>query len=339
MKSRVGLAAIVGCLLAGAVLAAAAGGADLRISCEIVSAGPAGPRGDVLKIVDHTITVTSIDDEDGEIVVYNNLYRNPIVCSGGTPTVTDIDAIEFRTERGAPFIGYHGDGPLGPGATPEPGSGSEIEISVVEEDEEPVLNVGGSQGDDSIEVGMLGKDEIGVDLNPRADGAAGDADVTMKVRPGSDSYIRINGRDGDDELSALGGPAFTAPVEVERLNLIGGPGDDHLAGGPGRDSLNGELGNDVMLGGRGRDNLVIGPGRDVAEGGKGADRIENRSSVGGIPDDLAPDKVLGGAGDDYIDVISEHGGDRVDCGSGDQDEVVLEPGDRQRRCEVVRTER
>ena len=59
----------------------------------------------------------------------------------------------------------------------------------------------------------------------------------------------------------------------------------------------------------------------MALGGKGGDDIENMSDVGGLAEDLLPDRVFGGAGNDSISVSQELGGDRVDCGAGRRDDV------------------
>lgn len=337
MQRKVGTAAAL-VLMLGALalaLAAAAPAADVNVTCVIVAGGPAGPAGDVLKVVDTSQSVTHIDREGDEIVVSNNADSDRAVCAGGTPTVTDIDSIEYTTASGVPFIGYHSDGPLGPGASPEPGGGAEIEISVAEVYDSPVLNVGATTGDDSVQAGQLGKGKIGVNLNAQAEAGAEDADITILAKPGAESYLRVLGRGGDDRLTALGGPAFTAPLAVKRLNMVGGPGDDRLTGGPGRDFFSGDDGNDLLLGGRNRDRLLVGPGHDVAKGGKGADDIENRSSVGGIPDDLAPDLLIGGPGNDSIDALGGLPGDRVDCGAGARDGAGLNPGYYQQGCERV----
>src|SRR5262249_11543763 len=160
----------------------------------------------------------------------------------------------------------------------------------------------------------LGPRAIGVNLDAQADGSAQDADVTMAVPRAGAVTVRAVAKGGNDTVSALGGPAFPRAVVAERVAMSGrprprrpprGPGRGRLPGGPGRDFLRGDDGDDLLLAGRGRDNLAIGPGRDIAKGGKGADEIENHSSVGGIADDLLPDRVFGGVGGDNIDVAQD----------------------------------
>ena len=115
------------------------------------------------------------------------------------------------------------------------------------------------------------------------------------------------------------GLAPAARRVAERHPHLRWPGNDLLRGGPLRDLLSGDTGSDRMFGGRGRDQLSVGPGSDLTKGGKWHDLIVNRSSVGGIPDDLAPDRVFGGPGDDRIDVAQELPADRVGCGRGGDD--------------------
>jgi Ca2+-binding RTX toxin-like protein len=329
---KIRLALLFAALLVLPATATSAQG-GVPVTCSLVSAGPAGPAGDVLKVVDQANSVTHIYREGDEIVVFNNLDSGPTACTGGTPTVFDLDRIEYSTATGTPFLGYLGDGPLAPGASPETGA-AEIEVSIAESYEPKVLNVAGTAAPERIEIGQLGPGAIGVNLDAEADGSAQDADVTMAVPRAGAVTVRAVAKGGNDTVSALGGPAFTGPVVAERVAMSGGPGDDRLLGGPGRDFLRGDDGNDLLLAGRGRDNLAIGPGRDIAKGGKGPDEIENHSSVGGIADDLLPDRVFGGAGGDNIDVAQDLPGDQVDCGSG-HDRLAVDPGDRTRACENV----
>lgn len=322
------LALAIGLLAAGSAQAA-------NVSCELVAAGPAGAGGDVLRIVDSSHSVTHIYRQGDAVVVSNNADLDPAVCAGGAPTVTNIDRIEYSTADGVPFINYLGDGPLAPGASPESGP-AEIEISISEGYSPKVLNVAGTAEAEEILVGQLGRDEVGVDLNadPLAGAATKDVDVTIAVPERAELAVRVLGRGGGDDLSALGGPGFTGKLAADRLTMAGGPGNDTLSGGPGRDLLRGDDGDDLLFGGRGRDRLSIGPGSDVARGGPGPDQIENLSSVGGIADDLRPDRVFGGAGDDSIDVFQRLAGDRVDCGPGD-DGVSIDAGDHVKACESV----
>lgn len=308
--------------------------ATLSVICTLVAAGPPGPQGDVLKVVDQVESVTHIYRQGDEVIVFNNRDSEKTACTGGTPTVFNIDRIEYSSATGTPFIATLGDGALAPGASPEAGA-AEIEVSIIEEYDSRVLNVAGTAAAERIEVGRVGRNTVGVNLNAQADGSAQDADVTIHSPRSDELVVKARGMGGDDTLSALGGPAFTDLVAVERLSLNGGPGDDELIGGPGKDSLKGDDGDDVMLGGRGPDRLTIGPGRDLAKAGKGPDQIFNMSSVGGIADDLLPDRVFGGLGNDNIDVAQTLAGDRVDCGPGRADRLFRDRADRAVACEDI----
>ncbi len=307
--------------------------ADVPVTCSLVEAGPAGPAGDVLKVVDRAASVTHIYREGDEVVVFNNLDSARTACAGGTPTVFNIDRIEYSTAVGTPFLGYLGSGALAPGASPEVGA-AEIEVSISESYDPKVLNVAGTAAAERIEIGQVGRGAVGVNLNARADASAQDADVTLPVPVAGEVFLRAVAKGGNDTVSALGGPAFSGPAVANRLSLTGGPGDDRLLGGRGNEFLNGEDGNDLLRGGRGRDRLAIGAGRDIAKGGKGSDQIENRDFGSG--DDLSPDRVLGGPGNDNIDVAQDLAGDRVDCGSGG-DRLAIDRGDRTQGCEDVDT--
>jgi Ca2+-binding RTX toxin-like protein len=312
------------------------------ISCAYLEAGAAGPPGNVLRIEDGTDNVTHIYRQGDEIIVFNNSASDPTTCTGGTPTVFNVDQIEyFATANSVPFIDYIGPGPLAPGATPE-ASGSEIEISVHESYHPEVLNVGGSAASDTMVVGQLGPHQIGVNLNAQADGANQDADVVMATVDPSQVFVRLVGRPGDDTLSGLGGPEFTGPLPADRLSLSGGPGNDTMIGGPHHDLIRGDLGNDTMIGSGGDDLIKVGPGRDLAKAGAGRDRIENESNVGGVAADTVPDRVFAGPGNDQVDVsqLSQPlPGDFVSCGPGRHDLAIIDPGDRAKACEKVDVER
>lgn len=319
--------------LAVPLLAASPAQATENVTCALVAAGPAGPEGDVLEVVDLSRGVSHVYRQGDAIVVSNNSDSDAAVCTGGAPTVFNVDRIEYSSANGVLFLNYGGSGPLAPGASSEPGA-EEIEVSLDLSYEPKVLNVAGSAAAERIEVGQLGRKAVGINLNAQADGSAQDADVTMAVPEAAEVLVRVVAKGGDDILSALGGPAFTEPISAEKLTLTGGPGNDVLNGGPFRDFLSGDDGDDQLFGGRGRDRLYVGPGRDLAKGGKGDDDIENRSDVGGIAEDLFPDRIFAGAGNDSVSVSQELAGDRIDCGAGG-DDVFMDAGDLAQACEDV----
>jgi len=335
-RSAAAFMVAISALLAFSAVTAGAEGEGEPVSCAYVEAGDPGPAGNLLRIEDGSRSVTHIYREGDAIVVYNNAHRDPIACTGEAPTVFNLDQIEYTaTGNSAPFLGYLGHEALAPGATAE-ASGSEIEVSIHEDYSPKVLNVAGTAASDTIVAGLLGRHQIGVNLNAQADGTAPDADVVLDAPDPAKSTVRAIGKSGDDEITALGGPGFTGPLDSERIGFAGGPGNDRLVGGPHKDRFNGGTDDDILIGGRGRDYLTIGPGRDLARAGAGPDLIFNQSDVGGIPADLAPDRVFAGAGNDRIDVSQPLPGDRVDCGAGPRDFVFTDPGDRTRACEQVK---
>jgi Ca2+-binding RTX toxin-like protein len=151
----------------------------------------------------------------------------------------------------------------------------------------------------------------------------------------------ILGGDGDDELSAGGGP------DELRGDAIGGPaGDDVLSGGGGDDALFGDsaqlttTGENTLDGGAGRDDLWGAAGADTLQGGADGDILRgfggNDSGDGGDGPDLVTggdgeDVLRGGDGNDEVGsplesvagVPPERGADRLDGGAGDD---IVRPG-------------
>jgi Ca2+-binding RTX toxin-like protein len=121
---------------------------------------------------------------------------------------------------------------------------------------------------------------------------------------------------------------------IGRDCIDGGRGADRLSGSLGADRLFGRKGRDRAWGGSGSDRVRGGRGRDVVNGESGADRL-----IGGRGDDtinagFGRDRVRGGRGRDTINAATAGARQFVDCGPG-RDEVRLNYGDRQRRCERV----
>jgi Ca2+-binding RTX toxin-like protein len=308
-----------------------------KISCTYVEAGAPGPADNILRIDDQSNDVTHVYREGDEIVVFNNADRDPTTCAGGTPTVFDVDQIEYSTTNGTPYFNYIGGGALAPGATPE-ASGSEIEVSLHEDYTPGILNVGGSSAADSIVAGQIGPHQVGINPNSQADGANQDADYVLEGTDPSQVFVRITGKAGNDRITDLGGPGFTGPLATDHVNLAGGGGNDTLIGGPHRERLRGDEGDDVFLAGAGEDRLTIGAGHDLVKAGKGADRIENIGDVGGAPIDTGTDRIFAGPGNDDVESVQipqQLGGDFVNCGAGRHDGAGIDPGDRTRACEKV----
>lgn len=131
------------------------------------------------------------------------------------------------------------NGPLGPGATPEASGRSEIEIAVLTGTGGDRLTLAGSEGDDSIRVGMGTGLQF---LSSQADlNGDGDSDVAM-TQAGS---IRVFGKGGDDFLSGQGFPDAATP-SIRPMTINGSTGDDEIFGGTAADVLRGDAGFDFF---------------------------------------------------------------------------------------------
>jgi Ca2+-binding RTX toxin-like protein len=149
---------------------------------------------------------------------------------------------------------------------------------------------------------------------------------------GGDGGDSLNGGGGDDILRGGGGGDGLLGGDGND-DLDGGDGDDVLfgddiaaLGGTGNDIVRGGLGDDRVEGGGGDDILYGDDGRDVMRGGAGSDRVdggEGNDFLYGAKEgieDLAPDTLTGGGGDDQIEARY---GDSVDGGTG-IDRLILD---------------
>jgi len=187
-------------------------------------------------------------------------------------------------------------------------------------------------GDDSINVGTGGRDYVhggdGTDLGI-FNWSASISDITV------DSYY--------DDYSD-GENRYVNFDSIERFNLTGGSGNDHLAG---------DIYNDILIGGAGNDVLESGRGGDVINGGTGVDlwkaNYDNASNginvqlsatldsnavkggiSGGIVKNIERLDFSSGSGNDiistapfkYNDSIWTNGGDdQINVGKGGRDYV------------------
>jgi Ca2+-binding RTX toxin-like protein len=130
-----------------------------------------------------------------------------------------------------------------------------------------LLFIGGTPGDDRIEVEPARHGQVKVIINGHSEGT---------FSPGSG--LRVFGQAGDDYIDL---EDVTVPAVVD-----GGAGDDVLIGGKGGNVLIGGAGNDVLIGGRSGDLLIGGAGSDVLIGGRGDDVLIG-GSVGLDTEELA----------------------------------------------------
>jgi RTX calcium-binding nonapeptide repeat (4 copies) len=319
----------IGGWLAAAALAGLPTAASADTFCEYVDAEPPGPAHNILSVVafgeeleeeleeselgiPETVTIRRA----GERIVVRD-PRGPVRCDGGEPTVTNIDRMRIVSDFSAGVALDLGGGALGPGATDEGDGSSEIELSFLSE--YGFLQVLGGAGADRFVAGRSHESApSALNLNPRADRGAGDADVIL----GEESVAIFAGGPGHDSFDARGGESFRLGIDTPLLLLgeggddsmltegtlslaLAGRGDDLLRGGADRDRLMGEAGEDVLEGAAGRDALDGGPGRDRVMGGADPDQVRAR----------------------------DRRSDRVDCGPGHDRLRSLDDDDRHRRCE------
>ena len=191
-------------------------------------------------------------------------------CGAATTSNTDRIVVEGATDTREMLVIDLRGGRLAPGATPERGGSSEIEVQVRLRDVVDAIQVTGPKSGAFLVAGSRG-----ISLN-----ADSDADVTVDPDP---IMVSLVGGRGRDRLNAAGrygaGSGFAGSAE-----LRGGGSADVLRGGKGRD---------LMLGGPGRDLLVGGPSADFFSGGTGndvlraADRLRDRRVDGNSGRDAA----------------------------------------------------
>jgi Ca2+-binding RTX toxin-like protein len=201
--------------------------------------------------------------------------------------------------------------------------GDDILIGTAEAD--TILGLGGN---DSVQGGDGDDLLIGGAGNDTLDGGAGSDTVSyVDADPvGMFSFLMINLSGQYVSIIGPGGAPVDTLVSIENAIgsagadwLIGTSGDNHLVGGAGNDMLDGKGGADVLDGGDGNDNLVTGgifgaaaPG-SLMIGGDGVDTIQSGNSN---------DTMLGGAGDDFLEV-SNYATNRVLDGGDGADTLIF----------------
>lgn len=111
---------------------------------------------------------------------------------------------------------------------------------------------------------------------------------------------------------------ITGSSRPDRIKALGG--SDRVGGGRGNDRIVAGAGADTVGGSYGRDKISGGEHNDRISGGFGGDRI----SAGG-----GTDNVFGESGNDHIVIAGDGANDFVDCGTGDNDVVVLDAQEQQ----------
>lgn len=249
-----------------------------------------------------------------------------VLCGGGVqPTVTDTTAITITDAGGhdGVFAINEQNGTFEPGTPADATGTSEIEITVNANNGTDQLLLDGTDNADNWLFGETAGGALGANLNGDDDGD----DIVATNLEKAD----INGRKGDDTVSAVGNPAIAAianPLTLDELILEGGNQNDLLRGGAGNDKLDGGTQDDDLNGGGGSDSLDGGSEDDSLDGGVGADSMIGNTGIdfatyadqtgpvnvtldglandGGVPDAFADnvstdvENVKGGAAADNI---------------------------------------
>jgi Ca2+-binding RTX toxin-like protein len=306
--ASLGVVAVVGLVLFGA-----APSAQARLSCSF-----SGLPRNLLSVTATGGSFAEVSRSGQDIVVRGS--GRPVACSGGVATVLNTDTIKV-SRRGRFESAYLllAGGPFAPGATPEAGGASEIEIEF--SGPNGVLIFGTRQAD-AFEwgPGPGAAHAPGLNLNP---GDTDDEDVDVTLTTGlAFAFLSAKGGQGNDTII----PSPGGPFPNGGVSSSGGPGDDRLMAPKNSGGTEvGQTGDDVLIGGRRGDLLIGGSGNDRFRGGGGPDRIS-----GGRGRDL----ILGGSGRDSL-TSRDSWRDRVRCGPG-RDQVKADRRDQLRGCELVR---
>lgn len=194
-------------------------------------------------------------------------------CNGGRPTVRNTDRMRFVLRGGGLTEGHVAlaGGQFAPGRSPEEAGAPEIEIRVWVPRSIATLHIDGTQGADRFRGGDLGRAQ-GVNLNPRAEMLAPDADLRLRG-PGASTVWFGLGR-GDDVLDLGGGPEFRGPMRTRWVIALLGKGSDEYTGSRRRDFVIAGEGADEVSTGPGADLINVNDGRaETVDCGDGHDRI------------------------------------------------------------------
>lgn len=167
---------------------------------------------------------------------------------------------------------------------------SRLMLSAVVLDDDGVLSIQGTPGDDTVTVRPYAKGK-GIKVI--------DGDEVHRFDAKAVKRIVFDGGAGDDSFRVLNmRGTVTTPVEAR-----GGAGDDVLSAGAGDDTLFGGDGNDVLSGGSGDNLLVGGAGDDTIVGREGKDTISGGGGDDAISTGGGKGTYRTGAGVDVVDTI------------------------------------
>lgn len=225
----------------------------------------------------------------------------------------DIDLFEVRTEAEGTLYESHAAPQASPPPHATPGFavmvGTELHLVTTAQNDNFEVLPGGAA--DSVIVNSMGVRATFSGVT-HIFAAASDGDDVITINPRVGIPIELYGGDGNDRLTAGGGPAI----------LHGGANDDYLTGSTKIDYLYGDQGNDQLFGLRGEDFLYGWTGDDLLDGGADDDTLYG---------DDGDDRLYGGDGVDYIyagannDFVTGDLGNDVIYGDGGDDNIDAGP--------------
>src|SRR5215212_4192238 len=135
-------------------------------------------------------------------------------------------------------------------------------------------------------------------------------------------------------LTMLAATLVVASGVALAVNKIGTNGPDTLKGTNAADKLLGKGANDVLFSLAGRDALLGEEGKDWVLGGKDSDNLTGNSGNDLVNGDFGPDKIVGGEGKDYL-IDGERRGGATDTLIGGEGNDVLDLINKPAKRDVV----
>jgi Ca2+-binding RTX toxin-like protein len=116
------------------------------------------------------------------------------------------------------------------------------------------------------------------------------------------------------ELSEADDRLVVSELQLTRVEIDGGAGNDNLAGGLGDDLIVGGIGNDILGGRSGDDDLRGGAGDDQSFGEGGNDRLYGDAGNDTLNGGIGNDSLYGDAGADSLNGLADN--DTLQGGTG-----------------------